>query len=279
MSERAEGVEVKNDIMKSYSYPSMTKTQTRGKSKFILHVKEGLFTDSEIIVLLGENGTGKTTFVRMLAGLLKSDEQVKLEADGFDYEASKAGAPDLNVSYKPQKISPKFQGTVRELLHKRCRDAYIHPQFISDVMKPLNIEGIIDTGVQAISGGELQRLAITLALGKAADVYLIDEPSAYLDSEQRINCAKVIKRFIMHSKKTAFVVEHDFIMATYLADRVVVYTGQPGIEATATSPQSLLTGMNQFLKSLEVTFRRDPTNFRPRYVMMEQGKAMIFNLG
>jgi len=264
VSERAEGVEVKNDIMKSYSYPSMTKTQTRGKSKFILHVKEGLFTDSEIIVLLGENGTGKTTFVRMLAGLLKSDEQVKLEADGFDYEASKAGAPDLNVSYKPQKISPKFQGTVRELLHKRCRDAYIHPQFISDVMKPLNIEGIIDTGVQAISGGELQRLAITLALGKAADVYLIDEPSAYLDSEQRINCAKVIKRFIMHSKKTAFVVEHDFIMATYLADRVVVYTGQPGIEATATSPQSLLTGMNQFLKSLEVTFRRDPTNFRPR---------------
>jgi len=103
-----------------------------------------------------------------------------------------------------------------------------------------------------------------LALGQAADIYLIDEPSAYLDSEQRINCAKVIKRFIMHSKKTAFVVEHDFIMATYLADRVVVYSGRPGIEATATSPQSLLSGMNQFLKSLMVTFRRDPTNYRPR---------------
>jgi len=131
-------------------------------------------------------------------------------------------------------------------------------------MKPLMIDNIIDNGVQTLSGGELQRLAIVLALGTPADVYLIDEPSAYLDSEQRINCAKVIKRFIMHSKKTAFVVEHDFIMATYLADRVVVYTGQPGIEATATSPQSLLSGMNQFLKSLEVTFRRDPVNFRPR---------------
>ena len=79
-------------------------------------------------------------------------------------------------------------------------------------------------------------------------MYLVDEPSAYLDSEQRINAAKVIKRFIMHSKKTAFVVEHDFIMATYLADRVVVYTGQPGVEATASRPQSLLTGMNQFLR-------------------------------
>merc|ERR1712154_718053 len=92
--------------------------------------------------------------------------------------------------------------------------------------------------------------------------------------EQRINCAKVIKRFIMHSKKTAFVVEHDFIMATYLADRVVVYTGRPGIEATATSPQGLLTGMNQFLKSLEVTFRRDPTNFRPRINKRDHRKML-----
>jgi len=265
VSERAEAAgEEKEDVMNRYSYPNMTKTQRREKSQFIMHVDTGSFTDSEIIVLLGENGTGKTTFVRMLAGLLKSDEQVKLEEEGYDYEASQAGVPDLNVSYKPQKIAPKFQGTVRQLLHKRCRDAYVHPQFISDVMKPLMMENIIDNGVQSLSGGELQRLAITLALGKPADVYLIDEPSAFLDSEQRINCAKVIKRFIMHSKKTAFVVEHDFIMATYLADRVVVYHGRPGIEATASAPQSLLTGMNQFLKSLQVTFRRDPINFRPR---------------
>jgi ATP-binding cassette subfamily E protein 1 len=264
VSERAEAGEVKLDVMKAYSYPTMTKTQRRDESQFILHVDAGEFTDSEIIVLLGENGTGKTTFVRMLAGLLKSDEQVKLEKEGMSYEASLAGVPDLNVSYKPQKISPKFEGTVRQLLHKRVRDAYVHPQFISDVMKPLIIDNIIDNGVQTLSGGELQRLAITLALGQPADVYLIDEPSAYLDSEQRINCAKVIKRFIMHSKKTAFIVEHDFIMATYLADRVVVYHGNPGIEATASTPQSLLSGMNQFLRSLQVTFRRDPVNFRPR---------------
>lgn len=264
MSERAEAVSDKKDTMKQYSYPSMTKVQSRDGSSFKLNVDAGEFTDSEIIVLLGENGTGKTTFVRMLAGLLKSDEQAKLEEEGYDYEASQAGVPDLNVSYKPQKISPKFQGTVRQLLHKRIRDAYIHPQFISDVMKPLAMDNIIDNSVQDLSGGELQRLAIVLALGTPADVYLIDEPSAYLDSEQRLNCAKVIKRFIMHSKKTAFIVEHDFIMATYLADRVVVYHGNPGVEATASTPQSLLTGMNQFLKGLEVTFRRDPINHRPR---------------
>ena len=103
-----------------------------------------------------------------------------------------------------------------------------------------------------------------MCLGKPADIYLIDEPSAYLDSEQRLVAAKVIKRFVLHAKKTAFIVEHDFIMATYLADRVVVYDGLPSIATTAHSPQSLLSGMNKFLEQLDITFRRDPTNYRPR---------------
>ena len=232
--------------------------------QFILHVEPGSFTDSEILVMLGENGTGKTTFIRMLAGLLKSDEQVAAEAEGDEEKALALGVPQLNVSYKPQKISPKFQGTVRQLLHKKIREAYIHPQFVSDVMKPMNMDDIIDNVVQNLSGGELQRVAIVLCLGTPADIYLLDEPSAYLDSEQRIIASKLIKRFIMHSKKTAFVVEHDFIMATYLADRVIVYDGRPGVEATARTPQALVQGMNTFLQQLDISFRRDPTNFRPR---------------
>lgn len=103
-----------------------------------------------------------------------------------------------------------------------------------------------------------------LALGKPADIYLIDEPSAYLDSEQRIIAARVVKRFIMHSKKTAFIVEHDFIMATYLADRVIVFDGQPSVRSRANAPEGLLTGCNTFLKNLDVTFRRDPNSYRPR---------------
>merc|ERR1712046_462568 len=103
-------------------------------------------------------------------------------------------------------------------------------------------------------------------------IYLIDEPSAYLDVEQRVVAARVIKRFILHAKKTAFVVEHDFIMATYLADRVIVYEGEPGIHCTASSPQSLLEGMNKFLAQLDITFRRDPTNFRPRINKMDSQK-------
>merc|ERR1712137_675974 len=230
-----------------YSYPDMTKSV----GNFKLAVKAGAFTDSEIIVMLGENGTGKTTFITMLAGLRKPDDK-------------SVEIPELMVSYKPQKISPNFQSTVRDLLLTKIRQAFVHPQFNTDVLKPLMIEELLDQEVVHLSGGELQRVAICLCLGKPADVYLIDEPSAYLDSEQRIVAARVIKRYILHAKKTAFVVEHDFIMATYLADRVIVFEGQPSVSTIANSPQSLLSGMNKFLRSLNITFRRDPGNSRPR---------------
>ncbi|XP_034021069.1 ATP-binding cassette sub-family E member 1-like [Thalassophryne amazonica] len=244
VAETANEEEVKR--LRHYQYPDMQKTM----GEFMLTIKGGEFTDSEIMVMLGENGTGKTTFIRMLAGGLKPD--------------SGGEVPLLNVSYKPQTISPKFKGSVRALLHEKIRDAYTHPQFITDVMKPLQIESIIDQDVQNLSGGELQRVALTLCFGQTADVYLIDEPSAYLDSEQRLMAARVIKRYILHAKKTAFVVEHDFIMATYLADRVIVFDGIPSKNTSANTPQSLLAGMNRFLSLLEITFRRDPNNFRPR---------------
>uniref|UniRef100_A0A6A7G9X7 ABC transporter E family member 2-like n=2 Tax=Hirondellea gigas TaxID=1518452 RepID=A0A6A7G9X7_9CRUS len=230
-----------------YKYPRMTKTL----GSFTLSIEPGQFSDSEIVVLLGQNGTGKTTFIKILAGLIKPDDDSKK-------------IPKLNVSYKPQKIGTTSEGNVRDLLHRRIRSQYQHPQFVSDVMKPMLMDQIMDRQVKNLSGGELQRVALVLALGHPADIYLIDEPSAYLDSEQRIIAAKVIKRYVLHAKKTAFVVEHDFIMATYLADRVIVYDGTPAFDCCANSPQSLLSGMNKFLESLEITFRRDPTNFRPR---------------
>lgn len=240
------GEEFVVDKSRGYGYPGMEKTL----GGFHLTIEEGQFTNSEIIVMMGENGTGKTTFCRMLAGAEQPDGTKKM--------------PKLNVSMKPQKITPKFQGTVRQLFFKKIKAAFLSPQFQTDVYKPLKIDDFIDQEVQNLSGGELQRVAIVLALGLPADIYLIDEPSAYLDSEQRVVAARVIKRFIMHAKKTAFVVEHDFIMATYLADRVIVFEGQPAIEAKANNPESLLTGCNKFLKSLDVTFRRDPNSYRPR---------------
>lgn len=240
------GEEFIADKDRAFAYPSMEKTL----GDFHLKVDAGKFTDSEIVVMMGENGTGKTTFCKMLAGALKPDGLISV--------------PKMNISMKPQKITPKFTGTVRQLFFKRIKTAFLSPQFQTDVYKPLKMDDFIDQEVQNLSGGELQRVAIVLALGMPADIYLIDEPSAYLDSEQRIVAARVIKRFIMHTKKTAFIVEHDFIMATYLADRVIVFDGQPSVSARAQTPESLVGGCNRFLKSLDVTFRRDPNSYRPR---------------
>ena len=240
-----EGTELKN--RSHYQYPDMNKTL----GTFKLQVEAGDFSNSEITVLLGQNGTGKTTFIRMLANLLPPDE-------------GKQNIPEMKISYKPQTISPKFTGTVKELLQKKIMATMGHPQFQTDVYKPLKIEELSDYFVQNLSGGELQRVAIVLALGQPADVYLLDEPSAYLDSEQRVIASKVIKRYVMHAKKTAFIVEHDFIMATYLADRVIVYEGSPGQKCKANTPQTLVSGLNKFLKELQITFRRDPDNYRPR---------------
>jgi ATP-binding cassette, sub-family E, member 1 len=239
------------DKSRAYKYPTMQKTL----GDFQLNIKGGEFTDSEILVMMGENGTGKTTFCRMLAGAEKPDDGKQI--------------PPMSVSMKPQTITAKFKGTVRQLFFKKIKTAYLNPQFQTDVYKPMKLDDFIDQEVQNLSGGELQRVAIVLALGIPADIYLIDEPSAYLDSEQRIVAARVIKRYIMHSKKTAFVVEHDFIMATYLADRVIVFDGQPSVKSQANRPESLLTGCNRFLESLEVTFRRDPNTYRPRINKMD----------
>lgn len=241
-----ENIDEEIEKHRMFKYPTMKKVF----ENFELNVKEGNFTDSEIIVLLGENGTGKSTFIKMLAGYLKPDNNIDI--------------PEMFISYKPQTISPKFKGTVQQLFETKIKDTITNQRFKDDVIKPMDIDRLLDQPVLQLSGGELQRVAIVLALGKPADIYLIDEPSTFLDSEQRIVVSKIIKRFILNSKKTAFIVEHDFIMSTYLADRVITFSGKPSIKCTANEPNTLMDGMNIFLKSLDVTFRRDPGNFRPR---------------
>lgn len=117
------------------------------------------------------------------------------------------------------------------MLYTKLKDSFNSSIFKTEVLIPLCIDDLLDNEVQNLSGGELQRVAIVLCLAKPCDIYLIDEPSAYLDSEQRVLASKVMKRWIMSSKRSAFVVEHDFIMATYLADKVICFEGVPAVEA------------------------------------------------
>lgn len=239
----------------NFSYPEMSKTL----GPFKLKVEAGTFSPSETIVMLGQNGTGKTTLIKMLAGILKPD--------GNDDEM-----PRLNISYKPQTIAPKFEGNVEALFMTKLKGTWQTPIFKTEVLLPLNINPLLDQEVQNLSGGELQRVAIVLALAKPCDIYLIDEPSAYLDSEQRVIASRVMKRWIMQSKRAAFIVEHDFIMATYMADKVILFDGEPAKETWCTSPETMVSGMNKFLKLMDITFRRDPTNYRPRINKHESQK-------
>lgn len=227
------------------TYPSMTKEFP----SFKMNIAAGDIKSSEIVCLLGTNGSGKTTFIKLLCGLLQPDNKIKI--------------PTLNVSYKPQIINAKYDGTVQEILYNRIQHSMTNSSFKSDVLKPLDIERLFDHEVKTLSGGELQRLGIVLALGKPADIYLIDEPSSFLDVDQRLAVAKVIKRFIMNTKKYCFLVEHDFIIASYCADRVIVLD-KIGTDSTGSYPMGNVEGFNSFLKILGITFRRDKTSMRPR---------------
>lgn len=229
-----------------FEYPSIKKSY----ENFKLSVDAGNFSTSQIIVLLGENGMGKSTLVGMIAGNIENDEKISFCGH--------------TVSLKPQTIVPKYKGTVRELFHAKIRGSFLDQVFYDEVVKPMKIDYVLDQEVASLSGGELQRIAIIMCLGREADIYLLDEPSAFLDSDQRICISKIIKKYIYNKKKTAFVVEHDLIVGTYLADKVIVFSGTPGVESKASPPMDLAKGMNLFLKSLNITFRRDRENFRPR---------------
>jgi ATP-binding cassette subfamily E protein 1 len=245
---KSEATDEKETIRECIEYPALQKSYPA----LTLSILPGKINSSEIICLVGVNSSGKTTFIKMLCGKTEPDNGHKI--------------PVLNVSYKPQIIEPSYKGTVQQLLYGRIADAMANPQFKSDVLKPMEIERLFDHVVTTLSGGEIQRVAIVLALGKPADVYLLDEPSCYLDVEQRLIAAKVIKRFIANTHKYCFVVEHDFIMSTYLADRVIVFDkiNDKIPRSMATSPMEFVEGFNAFLKTLDITFRRSKFSLRPR---------------
>jgi len=217
---------------------------------FKLVAHPGEIRKGEIIGILGPNGIGKTTFVKILAGLEKTD-------DGKEFK-------ELAVSYKPQYISAEYEGTVQELLTSIAKEDFTSGWYKAEILQPLGITSLLERNIAELSGGELQKVAIASCLSRKAELYLLDEPSAYLDVEERLNMARTIRRVIEARNATAFVVEHDVVAQDFIADRLMVFTGEPGIRGLANPPTSLRDGMNAFLKEMNVTFRRDPITKRPR---------------
>ncbi len=228
------------------SYDNLTKSF----EEFTLKVERGTIRQGEIIGVVGPNAIGKTTFVKMLAGVTKPTEG-KIEYD-------------LKISYKPQYISPEYKGTLREFFETTAQQLFTSSFFKAEVYEPMHLKYLLDRQLDTLSGGELQRAAIASCLVKEADIFLIDEPSAYLDSEQRMLVSRMLRRVIEKSGKSAMVVDHDVYFVDMVSDALVVFDGVSGKHGKAQGPYSLHEGMNRFLKNVDITFRRDEDTQRPR---------------
>jgi ATP-binding cassette subfamily E protein 1 len=224
---------------KLFSWPDFTKKI----GKFKLESKGSSINNNEVVGILGQNGIGKTTFVKVLSGLEKPTEG-KIENK-------------LKVSYKPQYIEANNE-IVEKVLSKAIT------KYKNQIIMPLEIEDFMKKKLNELSGGELQRVAIALCLSQDADIYLLDEPSAYLDVEQRLIVSKVINDIVEKKEKSALVVDHDLLFIDYLSKRILVFEGIPAIKGFVDEPLSMEGGMNKLLKDLEITIRRDEQSHRPR---------------
>ncbi len=216
---------------------------------FKLSADAGDIFYDEIVTAFGSNGIGKTTFAKMLAGVEKPTTG---EVD-----------EEVTIAYKPQYLVSDFEGSVSDFLFMNA-PSYGSKIFESEIMTPFALEDMLEKQVSKLSGGELQRLAIAATLSKDAEIYLFDEPTAFLDVEQRLVAAKVIRKMVESRNAASLIVDHDIVFIDYISDRAMVFNGTPGLEGHASKPTDLRSAMNEFLGNLNITFRRDKETKRPR---------------
>jgi ATP-binding cassette subfamily E protein 1 len=228
-------------------YPEMTKSY--GEGEFSLEIDAGRIKHNEVLGIVGPNGIGKSTFAKLLAG--------RLEPDGGSFDAR------LDISYKPQYVEIDQPMRVDAFL-RSITDDFGTSYWNTEIAQPLQLERIMEQQLTDLSGGERQRVAIAACLSEEADLYLLDEPSAHLDVEQRVLATRAIRRYTETHDKTAMVIDHDIYMIDLLSDRLQVFEGTPADAGHAGRPTGMREGMNAFLSNLDVTFRRDERTGRPR---------------
>jgi ATP-binding cassette, sub-family E, member 1 len=222
------------------SWPKMKKQL----GTFSLEAEEGGISRHELVGVLGENGIGKTTFAKLMAGIIKPDEGTIQE--------------NIRISYKPQYIDTSSEQLVADVLKDAITDSN------NEIIKPLMLKPLLTKKISELSGGELQRVAIAEALARKCELVLLDEPSAYLDIEQRLLVAKIIDNIAAVRGTSIMVIDHDLVFLDYLANRLLVFDGVPAKHGTAHGPFGMEQGMNKLLSGLSITLRREPQSGRPR---------------
>ena len=223
---------------------------TKSFPTFKLKVSSGQIREGEIVGLVGANALGKTTFMKMIAGIEKPDTgQINIHA---------------SISYKPQYLQNDFDGNVESLLSAAFEGPIEDSTIEQQIVDPMGIKKLYDKKVDTLSGGELQKVAVCCSLTRPAEIYALDEPSAFLDVEDRINIAKFLHRFVKSQGKSAIIVDHDMQLVDLVADSLMIFSGNPGEQGIVESPTNKEIGMNKFLENLSVTYRRDENTGRPR---------------
>jgi ATP-binding cassette, sub-family E, member 1 len=227
-----------------FEIPAMTKEY----ESFRLTISGGTIRSGEVLGVVGANGMGKSTFAKLLAGA-ETPTTGKLETT-------------LKISYKPQYIKADTSDTV-EMYLRRCTPKFDSSHYQHEILEPLSLGPVLQSPVDSLSGGELQRVAIASCLSRDADVYILDEPSAHLDVEQRVKVTRMIKHHAEGREAGIMVIDHDIYLIDMISERILVFEGEQGISGTAAGPFGMREGMNRFLDELDVTFRRDQSG-RPR---------------
>tara|TARA_B100000809_G_scaffold117683_1_gene116027 strand:+ start:1028 stop:2806 length:1779 start_codon:yes stop_codon:yes gene_type:complete len=240
---RVRGEEVGSPILQ---WGDMEKTL----GEFHLKTGKGEVRSAEVVGVVGPNATGKTTMVRMIAGEIEPDM-------GWC-------TMDATVSYKQQHVTTDFDGSVQDWLDTELGGRWRSGEFHTQVIRPLQVDQLLELRAKKLSGGELQAVCIAICLGKEADLYLLDEPSAHLDANARMEAAKAIRRTMKSNEKAAMVIDHDIYFIDIVSDSLLVFDGEGGKHGNAQGPLSLRKGMNRFLADVDVTFRRDHESHRPR---------------
>ena len=227
-------------------YPKLEKKY----SKFSVTIEPGKVSKGEVLGIMGANALGKTTMMKIIAGVEKPD----------------VGEVDkkVKIAYKPQYLQNDIDIEVVSLLDKANENPIEGSIEEEQIIEPLKIKKLYNKSVKNLSGGELQKVAVATCLLQKVDLYALDEPSAFLDVEDRIAVAKFLQKFVRSFGKSAIVIDHDLQLMDLISDKIVIFEGTSGLEGHATEPLPKADAMNQFLKSLDMSFRRDEKSMRPR---------------
>ena len=227
-------------------YPRLVKNYP----SFSIEIEAGKVKKGQVLGIVGANALGKTTFMKMISGVLKPDSgEIKKE---------------LKISYKPQYLKSDTDAETISVLERAAGCRMDGSEVEERIIDPLRIKKLYNKSISKLSGGELQKVAVASCLLQKADVYALDEPSAFLDVEDRIAVAKFLQKFVRSYGLSAIVIDHDIQMMDLISDTMVLFEGVSGTKGKASAPLAKADAMNRFLRSLGISFRRDEKSLRPR---------------